>query len=291
MPYCPFCGQEISETDSFCQSCGASLGQGSPPPMTGPKRNPAMVIVIVIVGIVLLSTIAGAVIIAMSGNNPISGDIKETYRWTYNNKDFTYTLEVKGTDHDRMMASSIDRTGSVSTDRYTDDSGIVPGVCDYIVVDSYIKGVSDMLKQKYQEAFGVAPGNDEYVRFAAAFVQVCIKYDYGEAGTEYWRYPLETLCDRTGDCEDTSILLAALIDAAGIKGGLILLPSHAMCAVVDTELTSSYSNLRHSSVYGTGFYPIETTVDSFHDIGQVNGEYGMVYNHLYLGSVNSYFSS
>ena len=293
MPYCPFCGSEISEEDSFCQSCGASLGQGVPQSPQRPRRNTTRIIVIAVVGFILLSTIASAVFILMAENVITGSDIKETYSWEYEGKNFSCTIDVKRADYNRMMSSNIDRTGSLSTDRYTIDGGTVPGVCDYIVVDSYIKGLSDSLRQKYEGAFGSAPTNDQYVKFASAFVQLCISYDNDEAtsATEYWRFPLETLCDRKGDCEDSSILLAALIDAAGLKGGVIILPGHAMCAILDSDLASAYPNIRHSSVYDVDFYPIETTGDEFWDIGEEGSRFNSVYHHLYLGSVESYLSS
>jgi len=59
-----------------------------------------------------------------------------------------------------------------------------------------------------------------------AFVQGVIRYEQDPANQEYPKYPLETLADRTGDCEDTSILYTSLILAAGID---------AYLAFVDTD--------------------------------------------------------
>ena len=48
---------------------------------------------------------------------------------------------------------------------------------------------------------------------------------------EYWKFPLETLYDHGGDCEDTSILMAALCKAMGYDTSLILLPGHMASGV------------------------------------------------------------
>lgn len=48
---------------------------------------------------------------------------------------------------------------------------------------------------------------------------------------EFWQYPVETLFDCTGDCEDTSILTAALLRELGHGVVLLLLPSHAAVGI------------------------------------------------------------
>jgi hypothetical protein len=68
---------------------------------------------------------------------------------------------------------------------------------------------------------------------ALAFVQA-IPYalDIDSTGVEdYWRYPIETMHDQTGDCEDTTILAAAVLRRLGHRVGTMLLPDHAALAV------------------------------------------------------------
>lgn len=294
MPYCPYCGSEVSDDDAFCQSCGAMLGSG-PAPQT-PRRgsNNTKIFAIIIVAIILASGIAG--IVAILTMDAIGEDVNRTYKWSYNGENFTYELTVKRADYNRMLGSDINKKGTVSADQYIDEGRIVFGVCDYVVKDSYIKKLSADLANMYAQKFGAAPNNDQYTDFVMTFVRLCISYDYDEAngGTEYWRYPLETLCDRTGDCEDTSILLAALLNAKGINAGVILAPSHAMCAVCSNQLTSTYSNEKHSDIAydgypsGVNYYAIETTVDEHWNIGDISVDMDEIYMHLYLGSVDDY---
>lgn len=74
---------------------------------------------------------------------------------------------------------------------------------------------------------------------------------------EYWKYPLETLYDRAGDCEDTSILLAVLYKATGYAV-FVLLPGHAVKAVVLPSDTVGY----YYSVNFKNYYFCETTAET-----------------------------
>jgi len=297
MPYCPFCGSETADGDTFCRSCGAVLS-GSVPGPKGPDNTRKMkYIAVALVGLILLTAVGG-IVAAFAWDLLTKENVDNTYRWDYEGKSFSYELKVDSKYYTEVRTSDIDRTGSISIERYTTDSGTTLAVKDYIVVDKYIQGLSDSLKTMYKEAFGSEPTKEEYVKFASVFVNVCIKYDDDEykGGYEYWRYPLETLCDRTGDCEDTSILLAAILDAAGYDSGIILLPGHAMCAVTADGIPDSplYPTKKSSTAYSPAveFYPVETTgIINKNIIGYINDSYEDVYMHLYLGHVTEYFSS
>lgn len=72
--------------------------------------------------------------------------------------------------------------------------------------------------------------SDWYINFLLTFVQNCTRYPesnrqpdlYMYGSIDYFSYPLQTLFHRSGDCEDTSILAAALFDAAGFEAGVTL---------------------------------------------------------------------
>jgi len=59
------------------------------------------------------------------------------------------------------------------------------------------------------------------VENALFFVQQCIGYQADPGPFEYPRYPMETLVDRVGDCEDTAILFASLLRTLG-HGALLV---------------------------------------------------------------------
>lgn len=72
--------------------------------------------------------------------------------------------------------------------------------------------------------------------------------------TEYWKYPIETLADGSGDCEDTAILTAALLRELGYDVALVLLSDHAAVAVACDTCNGYYYPLD-----GKRYYYLETT--------------------------------
>ena len=70
------------------------------------------------------------------------------------------------------------------------------------------------------------------------FVQCCIPYSYDKDTTGYedWaRYPIETLMEETGDCEDVAILCAAVISRLGYQTVMLLYPRHLAFGVAGAD--------------------------------------------------------
>ncbi|MFC2108687.1 PKD domain-containing protein [Candidatus Bipolaricaulota bacterium] len=57
---------------------------------------------------------------------------------------------------------------------------------------------------------------------ALAFVQKAVDYQLDPAGAEYPRYPVETLVEGVGDCEDSAILYASIVRTFGYNAGVLL---------------------------------------------------------------------
>ena len=294
MPYCPFCGSEVSEEDTFCRSCGAMLSGSSLPPQK-PKDDGRMTkIIAVTVVLAILFAAVGGVIAYYAFGFEVKTEYNNTYRWSYDNQSFSYEITVDTSYYSKVTGSAIDRSGSLTVERYTTASGEKVAVKDYIVVDEHIQALADSLKIQYKEKFGAEPTKEQYIKFTAVFINDNIEYDWDEAdnGREYWRYPLQTLIEKTGDCEDTSILMAAILDAAGYESGIILLPGHAMCAVTTDDIPDipAYPNKKHSNVYSLYFYPVETTaILNDNIIGYMGESFPEAYAHLYMGHVTSYY--
>ncbi|GBL36336.1 hypothetical protein EMGBD1_00230 [Anaerolineaceae bacterium] len=133
--------------------------------------------------------------------------------------------------------------------------------------DEYIALLADEIKEAAAKA---AYTDYETVEFATAFVQslpftddsVTTPYD------EYPRYPVETLVDNGGDCEDTSILLAAIVDKLGYGAVLIMLPQHVAVGVAGEDTIEG----TYYKYDGRSFYYVETTGEGYR-IGESPEEY------------------
>jgi len=107
----------------------------------------------------------------------------------------------------------------------------------------------------------------EKVEFVIGFVQ-SLPYTVDSVTTpwnEYPRYPIETLFDRGGDCEDTSILVVALLNRLGYDTCLLLLhyEQHAAVGVSISGASGSYyikNDIR--------YYYVETTSEGY-EIGEI----------------------
>lgn len=70
---------------------------------------------------------------------------------------------------------------------------------------------------------------------------------------EYPKYPIETLVEGAGDCEDTSLLMASLLTAAGLESVLVLSPNHMAVAIPCERTEGSFQR------DGRRFCYLETT--------------------------------
>ena len=170
------------------------------------------------------------------------------------------------------------------------------------MVDKYIEAMAKDLKkmcEEYNEKTTVS-NRVGYAQFISWFVQSAIDYETDskfKGVDEYWKYPLETLYDRKGDCEDGAILLAALLYAAGYDAGIYLLPGHSVAAVSMKSIMkmdiTEIGKYEYQKRY-QGYYPIETAYGAHtttSDIGEINNLYHNCYFHLYTGYSKTYYIS
>jgi predicted transglutaminase-like cysteine proteinase len=113
----------------------------------------------------------------------------------------------------------------------------------------------------------------EKINFVASFVQsIEYKNDNPENESyEYPRYPLETLHDKQGDCEDKAILTAALLEPLGYNVSLLRLPQHMAVGVHLNETIPLYS------YYIDEYYFLETTTLHM-TLGKIPPEYESLTN-------------
>lgn len=107
----------------------------------------------------------------------------------------------------------------------------------------------------------------ETINFVMSFVQH-LKYaeDNLTAGYgEYPKYPIETLIDQSGDCEDSSALLISLLEPIGYESALILIPEawdgygHAAVGINMTGASGMYYIINQDEENEMGYYYAETT--------------------------------
>jgi hypothetical protein len=129
--------------------------------------------------------------------------------------------------------------------------------------DGYIEFLVDQILQLQDVTTDV-----EKINFVASFVQ-SIEYkndDPDNESYEYPRYPLETLHDKQGDCEDKAILTAALLQSLGYNVSLLRLPKHMAVGVHLNE------TIPLCSYYIDQYYFLETTTLHM-AVGKIPPEY------------------
>ena len=130
--------------------------------------------------------------------------------------------------------------------------------------DKYVKQIAEMLKK--------TADNNGYTKsdFAISFIQSLGYVGDDVIGyNDYPRYPLETMAEQNGDCEDTSYLAAAIITAMGIDSVLVELPNHMAVAVAFSDNPSGYY---YPLSNGRNYYYFETTGEGF-SMGDLPSEY------------------
>ncbi|MCK9581105.1 MAG: PEGA domain-containing protein [Methanoregula sp.] len=192
-----------------------------------------------------------------NASQPIAGiidltpSIERTYTWYNNGHEATIRLRIpqelydhyKGQPHQPQSISEYQNYALTDEDR------------------SYLHDLIGILKNAQNNRMYSA--RNDY-RNVVSFVQsVTYSYDTNpdnpsDTTFEYAKYPLETLADGEGDCEDTAILTAALLNEMGYDVALVFVPEHAAVAVACDTCNGYYYPLN-----GKRYYYLETTGAGF----------------------------
>lgn len=178
-----------------------------------------------------------------------------TFRWRYRGQYETWDVTVPGPLFEYYTERHRTRSfGTYISDPF--DKSLLADLADKI------RSVGDErgLDQRQQ------------INVAVRFVQ-SLEYTPDDETTgqiEYPKYPVETLVHDGGDCEDTSILLGALLRELGCEVAPIVLPNHhhmilGVSPTVDV-------NGRYYEHEGTRYYTLEATGYGW-DIGEVPPHY------------------
>jgi len=110
----------------------------------------------------------------------------------------------------------------------------------------------------------------EYPIYAAINFVESMTYQYDiefNSNPEYPKYPIETIVDGRGDCEDTSFLMASVLKSLGIDTIILLFSDHAAVGVACDGCTGT------SYIYkGKNYFFLETT--GYEDNWELGGIWG-----------------
>ena len=187
---------------------------------------------------------------------PSSEDfITRDYSWPYGGKEWTWELSINQSMYDYFK--EVPRPPTMNYSVY------VTNPQDDPYIDSLVEDINETATEENYSEYQI-------VEFAIAFVQN-LPYTVDSATSpfdEYPRYPVETLVDNGGDCEDTSILLASILNSMGYGVILIEFPEH--CAVGVKGSDNIYGT--YWEYEGEKYFYIETTGSDW-AIGELPDEY------------------
>jgi len=142
------------------------------------------------------------------------------------------------------------------------------GFVDYELTSGNATGFSRLLAED-AEALGFS--GRTAIEFVIDFVQALpyVPDDVSTGYDDYPKYVLETVCELGGDCEDTAILLASLLEADGFGYDMVLIqpPSH-MAVGIWNENPSGY----YWEHEGRKYAYVETTGAGW-GVGEIPSEY------------------
>lgn len=203
-------------------------------------------------GTVLLLLCCG--VVSAQSAKPVDGYYRVKYPWSYNGVVWSFSVGIPENVYDFYR----ERT------HYNDD------LMHYILSDydrDYIREIVSSFRAG-GEKWGLSDLDNVFnvVSFVQSLKYVTDASSKGEE--EYVRYPIETLVDAVGDCEDVVILAAAILHEMGYKVLLVLLPDHLALAI-------QYDKVFPGTCYkydGDLYYYLEMT-DKGWDLGQIPDRY------------------
>ena len=179
--------------------------------------------------------------------NPWAGTeyIDKTYEWTYWRFDeivWTWSIRIPTSLYEDYKSRPRPVTGDYTV--YASDDG------DREILEDLGATLKSYTERMHFDEY-------ETVHFLATFVQqLAYTTDFDTTGfDDYGRYPVETLVEGGGDCEDTAILLGKLMDTLGYDVVLARLPDHMALGVRQGEkFAGTYYEFE-----GSKYFYLETT--------------------------------
>lgn len=172
---------------------------------------------------------------------------KRTLQWNYGG--YTFTDQITFNYNDYIFYKGLSKTQPKQN--YATENSSHP----------YLLQVAKVLDENAKD-FGYT--GFTLAEYIVAFVQQAIPYrsDPYNNGWDYPKYPIETLVEQGGDCEDKAALTVALLKTFGFDAVLVSLPGHMAAAIYCSNCNGYYT------YNGKRYAFIETTERGW-KIGQV----------------------
>ncbi|UCF49346.1 MAG: hypothetical protein JSU91_06240, partial [Thermoplasmatales archaeon] len=192
--------------------------------------------------------------------------INRIYKWYYKNNNWKLSFGIPVDIYNKYANSNVDRSPQ---DQPFPNDAIAAFVTsnEKVIVDfaNELKGLAD---SKRYNTFTTA-------NFILRLVQVNVEYildNESHGCIEYWKFPVETLVDKKGDCEDSAILYASIMDALGYDVVLLfykLEDKNSGHLAVGVHLQGDHGAYVEDD--GKKYFYCETTTSQF-NIGQLPDE-------------------
>ncbi|MCK4365614.1 MAG: hypothetical protein KAW45_06160 [Thermoplasmatales archaeon] len=130
-------------------------------------------------------------------------------QWNYGARGWDLTLDIPVETYMEYLNSNVNRSPQSQSQSRKKMAAFVTST-DKVIVDlkDQLESLAD--SRNYNQA--------KTADFILKFVQFNVEYtldNVSKGCLEYWRFPVETLVDKEGDCEDSAVLYAAIMDALG----------------------------------------------------------------------------
>ena len=220
------------------------------------KQKPIKIVVIITLALI----ISVPMILPHQAAAQTTQYYNKTFAWDYNGKHWTWNLSIPIDLYDDYK--------SVPVSLRIQNGPAGYGFCT-TTQDIYIQSLA---KELNETTTRLGYNSYDKVSFVLAFVQ-SLPYTSDSVTTiydEYPRFPIETLVDDGGDCEDTSILFATITLIMGYGTVYINPPNHYAVGILGNNLHGTYWTYPEGS--NKTYYYSETTGDGFR-IGQLPDEF------------------
>ena len=189
-----------------------------------------------------------------------------TYNWNFGNKYWKISYETPINTYMNYFDSNVSRIPQ--NQPYPKDK-----MAAFVTSDE--KVIKDLADELDSRAESQNYNDITTANFVLKFVQSNIIYrldDDTKNCQEYWRFPVETLVDKQGDCEDTSVLYAALMDTLDYDMALLFYSwvedgEKLGHLAVGIQLNGNHGSYVEDK-FGTRYYYCETTT-TVYTIGQI----------------------